>query len=302
MKISVEHVTKTFKHKTAVQDVSLHIKEGVCVGLLGPNGAGKSTLLNIITDVLPADKGEVHLDGKRLSSMKRKIGYLPQELPLYSWMTAKETLVFMGRLSDMPKKNLLKEIEAVLTRVGLKQEENIKVGTFSGGMKQRLGIAQALLHKPSFLILDEPVSALDPIGRREVLDLIRDIKKDTTVLVSTHILSDAEEICERLVIMKNGIKLEDTTLAELTCRNEDSAVYVELTPRDLGWAGLVRCLPYVQKVDLIGNTVKVTLDDAQAYKNHLIGHALKNNVDILRFETRRSDTLEEIFLRMVAGA
>ncbi len=121
-------------------------------------------------------------------------------------MTARETLTFMGQLSGLKKEELSKSIPKILEKVGLKDEENAKVSTFSGGMKQRLGIAQALLHKPSLIVMDEPVSALDPIGRREVLNLIEEIKKDTTILLSTHILGDVEEICERFVIIKDGTK------------------------------------------------------------------------------------------------
>lgn len=301
MNLSIEHVSKNFPQKKAVQDMSLSIESGECVGLLGPNGAGKSTLLNIITGVLPADRGEVLLNGKRIASMKHEIGYLPQSPPLYSWMTSKETLVFMGRLSGLPKKNLPKEVQCMLERVGLRNEQNTKVGNFSGGMKQRLGIAQALLHKPSFLVMDEPVSALDPVGRREVMDLIRDINHKTTVLLSTHILSDAEEICERLVVMKNGIKLKDTTVTELACQTGEPAVYFDVPPKDLAWADLVRRLPYVQQVEVTGNTVKVIMNEGEAYKNSLIEHALKNHVDIIRFDVSRRDTLEDIFLKMVAG-
>ena len=302
MNLSIEHVTKHFQQKTAVHDMSLYIESGECVGLLGPNGAGKSTLLNIITGVIPADKGEVLLNGKRIASMKHQIGYLPQSPPLYSWMTSQETLVFMGKLSGLPNKNLLKEVQCMLERVGLYNEQNTKVGNFSGGMKQRLGIAQALLHKPAFLVMDEPVSALDPVGRREVIDLIRDINNKTTVLLSTHILSDAEEICERLVVMKNGIKLKDTTVTELACRTGEPAVYFDVPPKDLAWADLVRSLPYVQQVEVTGNTVKVIMNEVEAYKNSLIEHAVKNHVDIIRFDVSRRDTLEDIFLKMVAGA
>lgn len=150
-------------------------------------------------------------------------------------MTAKETLTFMGQLSGLKKEVLTTEVPKILSRVGLSGEENSKVGTFSGGMKQRLGIAQALLHKPSLIVMDEPVSALDPIGRREVLNLIEEIKKETTILLSTHILSDAEEICERFVIIKNGEKIEDTTIADLLNRNSKNKINFEVTAKKQEW-------------------------------------------------------------------
>lgn len=215
MKLEIKNVTKSFKGKIAVNNFSMELQAGECVGLIGPNGAGKSTLIKVISDITNPTAGEVLLNGIKISKMKSEIGYLPQYPNFFHWMTARETLTFMGQLSGLKKEELSKSIPKMLEKVGLKEEENAKVSTFSGGMKQRLGIAQALLHKPSLIVMDEPVSALDPIGRREVLNLIKEIKKDTTILLSTHILSDAEEICERFVIIKDGTKIEDTTITEL---------------------------------------------------------------------------------------
>ncbi|MGE6259827.1 ATP-binding cassette domain-containing protein [Heyndrickxia sporothermodurans] len=302
MKLEIKNVTKQFKEKVAVNDFSMEIEKGQCVGLIGPNGAGKSTLIKMIVNILYADKGEVLLDGKKISSMKREMGYLPQYPDFYSWMTAKETLQFMGGLSGISKSTLKKEIPLILEKVGLRNVENSKVFTFSGGMKQRLGIAQALLHKPTFIVMDEPVSALDPIGRREVLNLIQEIKKDTTIMLSTHILGDAEEICERFVIMKNGKKIEDTTITELLNKDSESAIHLEITPKDLGWVQLIKKFSYVHHVEVIGNRLKVSVDNIQKNKNILLYNALENNVDIIRFEAGSTDTLEEIFLKMVVTA
>ncbi|TKI92149.1 ABC transporter ATP-binding protein, partial [Bacillus wiedmannii] len=215
MKLEIRNVTKSFKGKIAVNTFSMELQSGECVGLIGPNGAGKSTLIKVISDIINPDVGEVLLNGIKISKMKREIGYLPQYPNFFHWMTARETLMFMGQLSGVKKEVLSKSIPEILEKVGLSGEEDSKVSTFSGGMKQRLGIAQALLHKPALIVMDEPVSALDPIGRREVLNLIEEIKKDTTILLSTHILSDAEEICERFVMIKDGTKIEDTTITEL---------------------------------------------------------------------------------------
>ncbi|HWI48111.1 MAG TPA: ABC transporter ATP-binding protein, partial [Rummeliibacillus sp.] len=205
-------------------------------------------------------------------------------------------------LSGIPKKVLVKDIPVILDKVGLSKEHNKKVQTFSGGMKQRLGIAQALLHKPSLIVMDEPVSALDPIGRREVLNLIQEIKHETTILLSTHILSDAEEICERFVIMKEGVKIEDTTLAELLNRNCEPVIHLEIMAKDLNWVQLIRKFPYVKDVELIGTRVKITMDNIQKNKNLLILNALENNVDLIKFEVGSTDSLEEIFLKMVVSS
>ncbi|MDN4493765.1 ABC transporter ATP-binding protein [Ureibacillus aquaedulcis] len=298
MKLEIRDVTKSFKNKSVVNNFNLEIQKGECVGLIGPNGAGKSTLIKMIVDMIEPEKGEILLNGNKNMEMKKEIGYLPQYPNFFNWMTAKETLMFMGQLSGVPKKALNNQIPLILRKVGLQDAENSKVGTFSGGMKQRLGIAQALLHKPSLIILDEPVSALDPIGRREVLNIIQEIKKETTILLSTHILNDAEEICERFVIIKNGVKLEDSSISQLFKRNNKNRLIIELASNDGVWMNIVKKLPYVKELTVKGNKLEVKVDDIYNHKNLILRNAIEHNVDILKFEIQR-DTLEEIFLKMV---
>ncbi|PGK76900.1 ABC transporter ATP-binding protein [Bacillus thuringiensis] len=298
MKLEIKNVTKSFKGKIAVNNFSMELQAGECVGLIGPNGAGKSTLIKVISDIIHPTAGEVLLNGIKISKMKSEIGYLPQYPNFFHWMTARETLTFMGQLSGLKKEELSKSIPKMLEKVGLKEEENAKVSTFSGGMKQRLGIAQALLHKPSLIVMDEPVSALDPIGRREVLNLIKEIKKDTTILLSTHILSDAEEICERFVIIKDGTKIEDTTITELLHRNSENKLMIEITAKDQKWIEIVKKLPYVKDVEVVGLKIKVKVESIEINKNMLLQNALEQKVNIVKFEMS-NDTLEEIFLNLV---
>ncbi|PEC83003.1 ABC transporter ATP-binding protein [Bacillus cereus] len=298
MKLEIKNVTKSFKGKIAVNNFSMELQAGECVGLIGPNGAGKSTLIKVISDIIHPTAGEVLLNGIKISKMKSEIGYLPQYPNFFHWMTARETLTFMGQLSGLKKEELSKSIPKILEKVGLKGEENAKVSTFSGGMKQRLGIAQALLHKPSLIVMDEPVSALDPIGRREVLNLIEEIKKDTTILLSTHILSDAEEICERFVIIKDGTKIEDTTITELLHHNSENKLMIEITAKDQKWIEVVKKLPYVKNVEVVGLKIKVKVQSIEINKNMLLQNALEHKVDIVKFEMS-NDTLEEIFLKLV---
>ncbi|MBT2664630.1 ABC transporter ATP-binding protein [Bacillus sp. ISL-4] len=298
MKLEIKNVTKKFKEKTAVSNFSMELQSGECVGLIGPNGAGKSTLIKVISDIIDPSMGEVLLDGKKISKMKKEIGYLPQYPNFFQWMTAKETLTFMGQLSGIKREELLSGIPEILSKVGLSGEENSKVRTFSGGMKQRLGIAQALLHKPALIVMDEPVSALDPIGRREVLNIIKEIKKDTTILLSTHILSDAEEICERFVIIKSGKKIEDTTMSELLNRNSRNKINVDITSKSQKWIENVKSLNFVKGVEVMGNKLKIEVDNIESNKNMLLANALEHNVDLVRFEID-NDTLEEIFLKLV---
>ncbi|MEI4614807.1 ABC transporter ATP-binding protein [Bacillus cereus] len=298
MKLEIKNVTKVFKRKIAVNNFSMELQAGECVGLIGPNGAGKSTLIKVISDIIHPTAGEVLLNGIKISKMKSEIGYLPQYPDFFHWMTARETLTFMGQLSGLKKEELSKSIPKILEKVGLKDEENAKVSTFSGGMKQRLGIAQALLHKPSLIVMDEPVSALDPIGRREVLNLIEEIKKDTTILLSTHILGDAEEICERFVIIKDGTKIEDTTITELLHRNSENKLMIEITAKDQKWIEIVKKLPYVKDVEVVGLKIKVKVESIEINKNMLLQNALEHKVNIVKFEMS-NDTLEEIFLKLV---
>ncbi|MDA1788721.1 ABC transporter ATP-binding protein [Bacillus cereus group sp. BY5-1LC] len=298
MKLEIKNVTKSFKGKIAVNNFSMELQAGECVGLIGPNGAGKSTLIKVISDITNPTAGEVLLNGIKISKMKSEIGYLPQYPNFFHWMTARETLMFMGQLSGLNKVELSKSIPEILEKVGLKGEENAKVSTFSGGMKQRLGIAQALLHKPSLIVMDEPVSALDPIGRREVLNLIEEIKKDTTILLSTYILSDAEEICERFVIIKDGTKIEDTTITELLHRNSENKLIIEITTKDQKWIEVVKKLPYVKDVEVVGLKIKVKVESIEINKNMLLQNALEHKVNIVKFEMS-NDTLEEIFLKLV---
>lgn len=299
MRLEINNITKKFKQKTAVSSFSMVIDSNECVGLIGPNGAGKSTLIQIIADILYADEGDIVLDGQKISKMKNHIGYLPQYPNFFSWMTASETLAFMGTLSGISKNQLQKDIPILLEKVGLGKEAHAHVGTFSGGMKQRLGIAQALLHKPAFIIMDEPVSALDPIGRREVLNLLKDIKKETTILLSTHILGDAEEVCERFVVIKNGYKIEDATKLELLNRYQDSAIFLAVQKKDVKWLTTIEHLPYVKRIENCGDGFKVYVNHLEEDAHRLLQYGLDSNVLFTKFDLGLQESLEEIFLELV---
>lgn len=298
MKLEIKNVTKSFAKKIAVNHFSMEIESGECVALAGPNGAGKSTLIKLITDILNPDRGEITLNGKAVSEMKQEIGYLPQYPNFFPWMNPNETLYFMGQLSGIRKEELIRSIPEVLQIVGLSGEEDSKVGTFSGGMKQRLGIAQALLHKPSLILMDEPVSSLDPIGRREVLNIINEIKVEATILLSTHILGDAEEVCDRFVIIKEGEKIEDTTMMELLTESNQNKLYFEVIEKDRGWVTELKKLNYVKNVNLAGNRIIVEVNDLKIDKDMLLKNALENKVNLLKFKIN-NESLEEIFLRLV---
>lgn len=216
--LTIDHVTKSFGSHSVIDDISFQLEEGKIFGLLGQNGAGKTTLMKMILGLLPTTKGKILLFDEEVkygySPTNRHIGYLPDVPSYYSYMTAYEYLILCGEITGIPKKTLKERAEKYLKLVGLEKNKK-KIQQFSRGMKQRLGIAQALIHQPKLLICDEPTSALDPIGRKEILDILKSIKKETTVILSTHILHDAEQICDEVAMLHNGKFVVTGTLSEI---------------------------------------------------------------------------------------
>ncbi|WP_026831395.1 ABC transporter ATP-binding protein [Exiguobacterium antarcticum] len=202
--ITIHNLHKTIDKQKILSGIHLSIKENECVGLIGPNGAGKTTLLKCLMGILSYESGDVLFDTQPIETCKKHIGYLSQYTDFKAWMTCKESLLFFGKLSGVKKETLENRIQETLKEVGLYEKQHFKVEQLSGGMKQRLGIAQAILHNPRFLILDEPVASLDPIGRSEIRKLIMHLKQRMTILLSTHILHDTNYICDRYIVMKNG--------------------------------------------------------------------------------------------------
>ncbi|TFE01421.1 ABC transporter ATP-binding protein [Jeotgalibacillus salarius] len=204
--ITVNELTKTYGSVTAVDQLSFSLKPGRTTALVGPNGAGKTTALHMISGLSSPTKGSIQFDHQP-ADPREYIGFLPQYPSFYSWMTAKEYLVLAGRLGKKSKQETVIKADELLERVGLSAHAGKKIGGFSGGMKQRLGIAQALIHSPKILLLDEPVSALDPAGRKEVMTLLKELKKEMTILYSTHVLHDAQVLCDDVLMMNQGKKV-----------------------------------------------------------------------------------------------
>lgn len=213
--LELVNVCKSYKEKEVLHNFSMKFEKGI-YGLLGPNGAGKSTMMNIIADVLKPSKGDVLYDGVSIYKLKEKyrshIGYLPQHVGYYDNFTADMTLGYFANLRGVPKKEYKERIENVLKAVNLSENAKQKVKTFSGGMKQRLGIAIALIANPDVLILDEPTVGLDPKERINFRELLRGLASEKTIILSTHIVSDVEDIADYLIFLKNGnIVLTDST-------------------------------------------------------------------------------------------
>ena len=202
------NLTKKFGTHTAVNDVSFTLQPHTATALIGPNGAGKTTILSMLAGLLKPTTGAITKDAGQ-------IGFLPQYPQFYPWMTALEFTEMAARLSGLSKKEARSRAREVLTFVGLDEALSKKTAALSGGMKQRLGIAQAIVHRPTILLLDEPVSALDPFGRRDMMNLLKKLQQTTTILYSTHILNDAEEMTNQILFLKDGALIEQGTIEDI---------------------------------------------------------------------------------------
>ncbi len=235
MVLSLDRLTKTFGNKIAVDNLSMEMRPGV-YGLVGANGAGKTTLMRMISAILEPTCGEVLLDGKSVADMgadyRDMLGYLPQDFGYYPHYTAKDYLLYIAVLKGIPRREAMKKSKQLLDSVGLRDVSNKKIRTFSGGMKQRLGIAQALLNDPRILILDEPTSGLDPKERVRFRNLISSFANDRIVLLSTHIVSDVEAIADRVFVMKNGRIVSDGSIHELLEEVEGHVWEIAVDPAD----------------------------------------------------------------------
>ena len=223
MSISINKVNKFYGKQQALTDVSFSLNKGEIVGFLGPNGAGKSTLMKIITCYLEQDSGKVQvcdLDTVEQNlKIKAKIGYLPEHNPLYTDMYIREYLTFVGRIYKV--ENLDNRITEIIQQTGLSAEQSKKIGELSKGFKQRVGLAAALIHNPEILILDEPTTGLDPNQLVEIRNLIKEVGKDKTVLLSTHIMQEVDKMCNRIIIINKGKIIEDQLISNLQKDNID---------------------------------------------------------------------------------
>ncbi|AJY74079.1 ABC transporter ATP-binding protein [Paenibacillus beijingensis] len=233
--VDLQGLHKTYGGKTALEDITLQVKEGSCYGLLGPNGAGKSTTMKLLSGLIQPDRGTASVFGKDVlrgdESVKELIGYVPQSITLYEKLSALDNLTFFGELYGVRGAELKRRIEAVLEKVGLAERAKDPVAEFSGGMKRRINIAAALLHKPKLIIMDEPTVGIDPQSRNHIFEMIRGLNRDgVTVLYSTHYMEEVEALCDELAIIDHGKVLTEGTLDGVLSRHGAHAVYVESEP------------------------------------------------------------------------
>lgn len=297
--LTVNNLTKKYGDTTVIDNISFTIEHGKCVALIGPNGAGKTTALRMITRLIHPTAGTIALNkGNRKRDDRHFIGYLPQHPIFYPWMTGLQFLSYCAELSGIDKKTAEQKAEQLLIRVGLEDAKLKRISAYSGGMKQRLAIAQAIIHDPKLLIMDEPVSALDPIGRREVLTLMEQLKEKMSILFSTHILNDAEEISDELILLQRGKIVEYGALNAL--KKQYKTDKMTLTFDD----GAERYLPQLQALDTIQrvteqkNVLHVTVTDVYKARDDILQLIAENKWPLISFEVHRA-TLEDLFMKVV---
>lgn len=305
--IEVEGLTKRYAGHTAVQDVSFRVAKGEVVGLLGPNGAGKSTILRILACYLPASSGLVRVAGfdvfRQAEEVRRRIGYMPEHNPLYREMRVREYLKFRGRLKGLNRARLRERIEVVLAQCGLTEVRDQIIGTLSKGYQQRVGLADALLHEPELIILDEPTIGLDPHQIRQVRQLIKDLGRNHTLLISTHILPEVEMTCNRVLILRQGrIQADDTPENLQLMMTEGGQVVAEIAAPLPELEACWEQMPEVQHADLApvdGQYVRCTLVGQTGVDlRPLVFETVRQRGWALRELRRSRVSLEDIFVRM----
>jgi ABC-2 type transport system ATP-binding protein len=294
MSIEVKNLYKYYGEQAAVRDVSFSVKKGEIVAFLGPNGAGKSTTMKIMTGFMPASEGEVFICGKKVDidklDTRQIIGYLPENNPLYTDMYVREYLEFVGRIYKI--KNLKARVSEMIHAVGLDVEQHKKIGALSKGYRQRVGLAQAIIHDPEVLILDEPTTGLDPNQLVEIRELIRSIGKEKTVLLSTHIMQEVEAICDRVIIISKGQIVADDTAKILQQDLQHQTVYVEFDNK-VGAAQLKK-IPNVSKVEGLNNGWLIESLSNTDLRKEVAQYAQAQDWLILTLNIEQK-TLEEVF-------
>lgn len=299
--IEIVGLEKRFGTTKALDGITLTVPAGLVFGFLGPNGAGKTTALRILTGLAFPSAGSARILGHDVRSagnrLRSQIGYLPDVPGFYAWMTAQEFLSYVGRLFGLPRSTIVERSNALLEMAGLTSVRGT-IGGFSRGMKQRLGIAQALINAPRLLLLDEPTSALDPIGRRAVLDMITSLRGRTTVFFSTHILADVERVCDTVAILQRGRVVANATIAELKRRAAVDRLTIEV---DGELESLVTDLgrqPWVRSLERSGSRLTLSVADLAQAQRDIPAAVARAGVGLRRLESGEV-SLEDVFVDLV---
>ena len=304
--VRTEELCKVFGEFTALDGLSLGVEEGTIFGFLGPNGAGKTTTIRILTGLAHATSGNAWVMGNEVTANRheiaRQIGFLPEEPAFYTWMTPHEFLDYVGRVFGIPAAERATRTKELLTLAGLEESAKRRIGGFSRGMRQRLALAQALMNRPKVLFLDEPASALDPIGRKEVLDFIEQLRGQCTVFMSTHILADVERVCDTVGIINRGRLVTEAPREALLAQYAVSALEVEVDEKSeailTSWSETLRGEPWVKTINLRELVVRVIVNDIETGKKELLKSATSAGVILNKYEVVRP-SLEDVFLQLV---
>ncbi len=299
----MSNLTKSFNGFLAVNDLSFEVQKNKVFGFLGPNGAGKTTTIRMIAGLLKPDKGQIKLSGKEIlfgqSRNLNLFGYLSEQPSFYNWMTGWEYLNFMADLFQIDKQIKKKRLGGLLKITGIENFKNRKIGTYSGGMRQRLGIAQALINQPEILILDEPVSSLDPIGRKDVLRVIEQLKEDKTIFMSTHILADVDRVCDDVAIINEGELVIQSPLAVLKEKYAKPLLEVEFIRDPSEIIKSLSIEKWQHRIEKNGNKLRIWLSDEKLInKNDPIKFLTQFNIGILRYGLTLPET-EDLFMELV---
>ncbi len=301
--LELEHVTKSFGSTQVIQDLSFRVEEHSVFGFLGRNGAGKTTTMKMVLGFLQPDSGEIRVNNRKVrygnTKTNQVIGYLPDVPEFYGYMRPMEYLRLCGEITGLSKKIIRQRSEEMLSLVGL-EGVNKRIGGFSRGMKQRLGIAQALLNEPKLLICDEPTSALDPVGRKEILDILSVAREKTTIVFSTHILSDVERICDSIGILEGGKLALSGTVAEVKNRKRKDVVQIETAgglANDLLIEKL-RSLSFVNEVTRKEHGLDIQLTHLEENNQRLLAFLVAEKISLLHYEVMEP-TLENLFMEVI---
>lgn len=303
--IACENLTKRYGRVEALRGLTFAVESRGCIGFLGPNGAGKTTTIRILTGLAPASGGTAEVGGLDVArdrdKVRSRIGYLAQSPAFYNWMSGEEFLAFTASLFRLDPRAARLRSEELLKLLGLWDARRRAIGTYSGGMRQRLGIAQALINRPEIVFLDEPVSALDPIGRHEILGLIDKLKAETTVFMSSHVLADVERVADRVIIVHEGRVAAQAGMSELRQQYAAPVFEAEIDPHDPDITPALRNLPYVAGVRREGPLYRVAARDVMAARENLPRALLDAGAHLVRYGIQ-APTLEDIFLKVVNGS
>ena len=297
-------LTKVYGEKSALDAVDLVVEEGSIFGFLGPNGAGKTTMLRLLTGLARPTSGSVQILGHDVASagnsVRAEIGFLPDVPGFYGWMTAEEFLRFAGRIFGIGRQVLDERLGLLLDLAGL-SDVKTKISGYSRGMKQRLGVAQALVNAPRLLLLDEPTSALDPIGRKDVLDMLTSLRGRTTVFFSTHILADVERVCDTVAILDRGHVVTQAPIDELKARYAGQKVVVEVTAGADELAQEIGRQPWATAVVRGSNgAIEITVNDMDIARRQIPAMVAARQTGLARMEAGEMG-LEEVFVDLVVG-